>query len=1132
MCPSKNRLRCTALLALVFALGPGAILGWAQTFRGGINGAVTDPDGAAIPNAAVTVTSDDTGISHSGLSSTAGEFDFPDLPVGRYTLQVGNKGFDTAKIENVTVSAGSFFTVPVKLRLAGASEGIVVSTADLSLDTTSVTQTTDIPTTVVNQTPNNGRDFTQFIQFTPGFAGYSINGGDVASSINGARSNQINWQIEGTDNNDLWWNVPAVNQGGVALISGTLLPLDAIEQFSFVTSGAPETGRNSGGTVNLSFKAGTNAFHGSAYYFNHNEFFAVETPFAPAGTRKNKIRNINDGFSLGGPIWRNRSFFFVAFEHQNFVIGNQATSTEPSTAYQTAAASLLAYYGMPTNSVSTALLQNLWPQSALTGPATANNYFNPDTENGHSYNGLIKLDHTLGTHNHLSVKWFAGQGDQTAPTFSDLSPYYEVAPIHVQNYSVVYNRTFSAKLVNQIYAGVSYFNQVFADADHGYNPVALGLNTGVIDPDLLGAPQITIGPSSVSAGPGLNSSGFDPIGVTSPSGRNDITGHIDEALSYNVGTHQFRFGGEFRKAQVDDFYQTGARGAFRFDGSQGPWYSPTGGSRACTSLANKNVGRAPPGYGSGDSYDGNVLFLADFLAGCVSTSSIVLGDQRRQVFMNSFDLFGQDAWQLTAKLNLNYGLRYDFVDAIHNPYRNLTSFDPDAVAGFAIQGQNAANLYVPYKGAISPRVGAAYALGSNLVLRGGFGIYFNVPYLEPLLDLSGTTNGGALGVGNNPAGNEPVASAAVNNYVIVDDRPIFPSLSSAISGAGVTNVYSVHANFRPSSTYSYNVNLQQRFGRAAIAQIGYFGTQSRHLPGVQDINQAALNSANLTAATYPSSYPSCNTAKYSYQQCTRPYFSAYPEFGVINQLKSNLNSNYNGLQAVLRISSWRDLILQTTYTWSHALDYATGIVPYLPQNSFDLAAEYGNSDFDTRNSVSAYFVYQVPSYDTGPKLLTHGWEVSGAVNLHGGQPFSVIAATNASGNGEFADRANLVPGVNPFAGVSHKIQNGAVVWFNAAAFVDPPPGTYGTQRRNQFHNPGFADTDLSVLKTIDITETSKVEFRAEMFNVFNRINLAPVGFPQVDSRGTIGSTIGTFFGAPGIGPGEPFNVRFALKAIF
>lgn len=1119
---------CTVLLVVLLGFGVPSL---GQNFRGGINGTVTDISDAVVPNAVVTARNVNTGMIRSMLSSSAGEFSFSDLPVGRYALTVQASGFATSTIENVIVSAGAIFTVPVRLTVASSTTEVKVDSAGITLDTTSVTQTTDISTKIVDQTPINGRDFTQFIQFTPGFGGYSINGGAGASSVDGTRSNQVNWQIDGTDNNDLWWNAPAVNQGGVGAIAGTVLPLDAVAQFSFVTSGTPESGRNSGGTVNLSIKSGTNSLHGSLYYFNRNEFFAVETPFAPSGSPKNKTRDINYGFSAGGPIRPNKSFFFLAFEHQNFVIGNQTRSTEPSVAYQSEAESLLEYYGMSINPVSSALLGTLWPQSALTGPATAGNYFNPNTENGHSFNGVIKLDHNFNANNQLSVKWFAGQGNQTAPTTSFLSPYYQIAPIHVQNYSLVYNHIFSSRIANQIFAGVNYFNQVFADADHTYNPLALGLNTGVMDPSLSGAPYIAIAPSAASSGLFSGGSGFDPIGVTSPSGRNDITGHIDEALSYNVGKHEFRFGGEYRQAQVDDFYQSGARGAFNFDGSQGPWYYPTGGNLGCTSLATQNVGTTAPGYGPGNSYDSNVLFLADFLAGCVSNSSIVLGDQKRQVFMNTLDIFSQDAWQITRKLNLNYGIRYDYAGSIHNPSQNLTSFDPGAPEGFTVQGQQGSDLYSPFKSAISPRAGTAYALTKNLVLRAGFGVYFDIPYLRPMLDL-GTANGGAFGVGDNPAGASPVAAATVNDYRIVNGQPIFPSLSNAVAGEGVTSAYSINPHFRPSYTYSYNLNVQQSLRNAFVLQVGYVGTLSRHLTEIQDINQAALNSANFTAATYPATLPPCDTVTYSYQRCSRPYFSRYPNLGVINQLNSDLNANYNGLQAVLHNNAWHGLTLQAAYTWSHALDYETGFLPYLPQNSLDLAGEYGNSDFDTRNTLSAYVNYQVPGRNLHLKALTEGWELNSVINAHNGAPFSVVASTNTSGNGEYSDRAERLPGVNPFAGVSHKIVNGTVTWFNSSAFADPAPGTYGNQRRNQFYNPGFADTDLSLFKNTKINDRINTQFRVEMFNIFNRINLAPVGFPQVGAGGVIGSTIGTFFGAPGIGPGEPFNVQFALKVLF
>ena len=204
------------------------------------------------------------------------------------------------------------------------------------------------------------------------------------------------------------------------------------------------------------------------------------------------MRNQQYGFSTGGPILRDRTFFFVTYEEQKFLIGNQAQSTEPSVSYQQSANQVLQYYGVPENPVSSTLLGTIWPAAALTGAAAPNNYFNPNAESGFSHNGLIKLDHNFNENNRLSFRWFVGQGTQTAPIGSHLSYYYQVAPIHVQNYSLVYNTTFSPRLTNQALIGVSYFNQVFSDANSSFNPVSLGLNTGVTNSNLIGAPLIAI----------------------------------------------------------------------------------------------------------------------------------------------------------------------------------------------------------------------------------------------------------------------------------------------------------------------------------------------------------------------------------------------------------------------------------------------------------------------------------------------------------------------------------------------------------------------------------------------------------------------------------------------------------------
>ncbi len=990
----------------------------------------------------------------------------------------------------------------------------------MTLDTDTDVQSTILPETVVQNLPNSGRDFTQMLTQTTGFAGLSTGGGAGVASVNGMRSNSVNWQIEGTDNNDLWWNIPAVNQGGVSAIAGVIFPIDAIENFSFVTTGETSLGRNPGGTANLTIKSGTNQLHGTAYYYNHNEFFERQNPFS---TNKPESRNQNYGFSVGGPILRDKLFFFLAGEHQGFLIGAENHATEPSAAYQTAAYQVLDFYGVPHSTVASNLLngngslQALWPASALTGPAQPENYQATGNLTGHSFNGLIKLDWKITDKDHLSARWFVGQGTQTAPTSSDLTPYFENAPIHVQNYSLIYNRIITPTMANQLAAGVSYFNQVFSDADTGFNPIGLGLNTGVTDPALPGAPHLIIGPSGSGSGLTGNNTGFDPLGVTAPSGRNDITGHLDDDLTWTKGAHQLHFGGEFRQAQVDDFYQTGQRGTIYFDGSQGPWVPGNivegEAQTPCAALATKNLNSPSP------TTDSNVLELADFLAGCLNptASSIVQGNPKRQVFVNTFALYAQDSWQLTKKFNFNYGLRYDYEGPVHSDYANLSVFNPASPTGLSVAGQGVANIYQQFWGGVSPRIGFAYQLGDSgtTVLRGGYGFYYDSIYMKSVLQNNGAQNISVFGPGQNPAGINQVVNAQGLNQVIkpgVDIYPAFSTSSIANAAPGSVSISTFDKNFRPSVTQIWDLNIQQSLTNSVVLQIGYVGTHGTHLLGLFDINPAQPNVSGSPDTT------------------TRPYYKQFPAFGVIDEARSNLGSIYHSLQTTLRTQSWHGLTTQLAYTWSHALDYETGLLPYVPQDPYNEKAEYGNSDFDVRNTFTGYFDYLIPAF-RGPKRLTHGWELNSGFSFHGGTAYTVDASQNVSGNGENADRAVQVM-ANPYVGVSHAIIDGSVQWFNPNAFVDPAPGTYSPTRRGQNHNPGYESFDLSAIKTTAITERVNIQFKANMYNLFNHTNLAPVGLPSTGEGGTIGSTIGPYLGNPGIGPGEPFNTEFALKVIF
>jgi len=1126
------------MFAELFAL---PVSGLGQTFRGGINGTVTDQTGALVPGAQVSIINQGTGVSSKTISSSAGEFSFQDLPVGGYRVDVTATGFTTVNVEKVPVSAGTIYTLQVKMNVATTGETVEVSADALALDTTSTVETTDIPSETVQNTPMNGRDFTQLIAVTPGYAGYS---GGGYGSVNGSRPDMVNWQIEGADNNDIWWNIPAVNQGGVSGIAGITLPLDAIDQVSVVTQPSADTGRSPGATVNLAIKSGTNQLHGTLYYFNRNEALAAQSQLSAT---KPELRNQQFGYSAGGPIIKDRFFFFTTYEGQRFLIGVNAPSTEPSAAYQAAATSILKAYGITVNQTALNLLNGngsnagLWPSAALTGSATPFNYLNPANENGFSHNGLVKLDYSVNANNKISFKWYVGQGNQIAPTVSLLSPYYEVAPIHVQNYSLTYNTVLSSRLTNQIFAGVNYFNQAFSDQSTAFDPIALGLNTGATGASLVGAPRIEIASPSSSSGLGASASGFDTVGATPNSGRNDITGHLDEALSWTVGKHEYRFGGEFRQAQVDDFYQSGQRGTFLFDGTQGPWAALGGGtpSAACTALATMTPSPSTQAsiestYGS----DSHFFELADFMAGCFDPggTNIVQGNPKRQVFLNSWALFAQDAYQVTPKLNLNYGLRYEYVGPMHDGTKDLTTFDPGAPNGIATAGVNISNLYQQYHAGYGPRVGFDWQPGgaSGIVMRGGFGIGYDSPNIVNFLNSRFSSNGGAFGVQDNPSGASPVVDTGATAGVIPSGASqgslIFPNAATASnpcianpsivqSGCSTANLFSIDPNLRPGYMYNFDLNLEKSLGSGMIAQLGYVGSQGRRLRGLIDINQAGLGSGDSNSS--------------------RPYYTQFPNYGVINQIKSLATSNYNSLQATLRMASWHGLTSQLAYTWAHSLDETSEIYLYNPQNSLCFKCEYGNSDFDVRNTFTSYASYMVPAFH-GPKALAKGWQLNGLLSFHGGQPFTIYSSnTGGSGNGEFAERANVNPGVSPYAGVSHSVQGDStngyyVTWLNPNAYTPSLNGQYGDSHRNDLHGPGFSDVDFSVFKNTKISERIDTQFRVEMFNLFNRLNLAsPGGGYCTDSSSCeITTTIGNAYGAPGIGAGEPFNTQLALKIIF
>ncbi len=1074
-----------ALVALLCLLS-SALVG--QGFRGAIAGSVADSSGAGVPDAVVKIEHKATGLTRTQNTGASGDFNFPELSTGIYTVSVSKQGFQ-AYSQDIEVAVGKVASLPVTLGVAAQAQTVEVQAAVATLETQDSTLNAVVNTRAVQEIPLNGRDFTQLLRLTPGY--------NDTGSMNGARGNQNNWQIDGADNNDFWHNSNGINQGSISGVAGVILPIDAIDQFNQQAGASADGGRSPGSLVNVVLKSGTNSLHGTAYYFNRNEALAAHNPFAPPDQGNPLLRNENFGFSLGGPIIKNKLFFFMTYERQKAVLGQTVSATVPSAAWISQATTVLNQFHVPVNPVMQNVFNALWPSNISGLPATNLNYFISSPQNYESNNGVFKLDYSISSKHTLSARMFLGEGDATAFAGSVYSEYFQVCPSRQPNYAVQLNSVFTPKLVNQLLLGFSFFQQKFDDANHSFDMPALGLNTGVTNPSSFGAPTFTIN--------GFTNGGVGQTNAT--LGRTDTTGHLTDNLSYQMGKHALKFGGEYRLSRLDIFYQRGLRGAFNFDGTAGPW--------------NGDASIATP-----------TKALADFLAGIIGPAgtnngaSISVGDPQRVYDVTTLSGWVTDNWQVSPKLNLTLGVRYDYNGPIHETtydneagIKGISTFLPGSATGFGIVGVGGFDqLYPSDKNNFAPRIGFAYTpiRGGKTVIRGGFGIFTDIINGNNFIDGAG---GGERGISRNPVGANPVLGATAGGFTIQNGVPIFGAGSLP---SGPFQAFGISQDIRTPYTENFNLNVQHQLTRAVLIQVGYVGTQARKQVTKRNINQ-----------TLPDP-----TGQLTIQE-RRPFNTEYPNLSGISWLETAGNLQYNSLQTSLRTTSWHGVTGQASYVLSHARDDMSSSRYNEPQDSYCLKCDYGNSDYDIRHVFSSYLLYDLPNFAPSHPRLGQGWQTNLIFIARTGTPFSVFSGQNTSNLNGGGDRASLVAGADPFSGVVQPTNadgnyaNG-YRWFNPAAFTLPAQGTLGNTERNQFYAPGFNSVDFSIFKTTAITERIKAQFRVEIFNLFNRVNFAgpnnSVG--SGSSMGLVGSTYGAAIGAPGIGAGEPRNVQLALKIVF
>ncbi|SEB91306.1 TonB-dependent receptor [Terriglobus roseus] len=1102
--PQRLSLAATAVLI-------GSAVAGAQTFRGTISGNITDSSGAIVSDAVLTLSNPATGSSISGKSNKAGDYQFPELTPGIYSLTVSAPGFATRKMDKIEVQVTKVVTLDVALNVGAESTVIEVTTSPVQTDTQSSALVAVIDSKAVQEMPMNGRDFTRMTKFAPGVSALS-------NSVNGSRTTAINFQVDGTDNVDAWLGIVASNQGGIASVPGGLIPIEAIDQFSMQAAGEADQGRNAGANSNMVLRSGTNNIHGDVFYFDRNEFFAALNPFQAPGSRKQLIRNHQGGFTLGGPIWRDHTFLFLAGEIQVAKANTSGSDTVLTDAWISQGRQFLAAFGQTPSPLSLNLYNLLYPANTKGLPATVNNYLASAPANYNSFNGIIKLDHTFTDKHKLSLRYLGTTGKQTAPTASLYADYFQTAPMHIHNASVIDTYTINSRMLNQVTLGMNYFLQTFNDANQGFNPQTnAGLNLGITNPIVAqGAPSI------IFTGGGTGS-GFDQVGATQPSGRTDVTGDISDSFHWTVGKHSLKLGGEYRRGNVNQLYFSSARGTFTFDGQRGSaaalgWstgaQAPSAKATAtCTALGVVDCGR--------------MTEIADFLYGAPTNTGssgarLLQGNAQRVWTINTEDFWISDNFQASKKLNVSFGLRYTLPGVVNAEKNDVYNFVPGTTPSFQL------GTYNNYKKAIAPRVGFSYSPLANdtTVLRGSFGIFYDVPGMVSMVSGS-TGNGGANYLQNNPAG--PDAAVIYNATNVRWATGVNPFVGANAPQLGIAGV---NKDIGMEYGEVYSLGVEQQLSNKTLATISYVGSSGRHLLTLFDLNQPLAN-GTATQSSSP------------YTQTVLPNQSILTgqQFLGINQLNSSGSSNYNSLQASIRQSVWKGVNFNVNYTWSKSLDDVSS--PTTPMNSYNIHQDYGPSTFDNRNTVTGTVFYDVPQLGHFAPKLTKGWQANALFTYSSGQPINPLSSGDRSLTRQLKDRPNVVSTRGLYVGGTNLLATTATSrtyrFLNANTtnqfFAASALGTYGNLRRDAIVGPNFRTVDVSIFKHTRISEKINTELRAELFNVFNFNNFANptiTGIGPTTTSASWGQTTATRnnSAAPGIGFGEPFNIQFAFKVSF
>jgi len=1060
----------------------------AQSFRGSIRGEITDAHGLRVANAKVTVRNLASSETRIVTADAEGEYRFVELPAGEYEISAAAPGFQDVHVARVLVSVGQETLVNVALaKVSEKQESIEVKEAVPLVETSSTTLSQVVDRQLVQELPLNGRDFGKLVALTPGV---TVEGSGVAGTekgfgqfnINGNRDRSNNYTLDGTDNNDPWFNNSALNQVGITGAPATLLPLDAIQEFNLQSQFTAEYGRNSGSVVNIVTRSGSNNFHGSLYEYHRNSAFDARNFFntkinSANGSPNPQSHFVNNNFggSLGGPIWKDRTFFFVAYEGQRERVGSDFVLTVPTPSQATLAQQeAIANIGSLNPSL-VKILQAFMPTSPTGAlPATVNDKNDSD-------NFIAKMDHRINSVHSVVGRYAFGDDSQIYPlgslggfgSGSRIGAFAQKSPTRVQVGSASWLSVFNPNLINEVRFGYSRFRNKFGSLDDTLDPAATyGIDFGT---GKLGLPEFDF--SGI-----VENLGATIFGI--PRQRLSQTYQILDNVTVIQGKNTWKFGGEYRRALVDFSNDNSTRGLFSFLSSAPPVVIPV-------NPADQNVVNVLANY-----YIGN---------GFVQAST---GNTARNLATNGISFFAQDEWRLKPNFTISAGLRWEYFSPVSEAH-NLMSNLLDPTGTLVMVGTPA--LPRPYTrdmNNFAPRLGFAWNTTHNSTVRAAYGIYYDYIPLH-LAQANFTTS---AGIGANPVGPQAVVPLHFKQsaYNGTATGPVF----TAPSGPPVApSIFITDHNLRTPYVQSWNLNLQRQIGSALAFEAGYVGTKGTRLMRLYDLNQNFIN------------------ANYS----------------VIDVLSSGTSSTYHAGQFTARLQNWHRISGFSTYAYGKSLDGASDGIDFnfataaFPQDSTNRKAEKGPSTFDTRHRWTTALNYQVPTIGFLPKLLGDGWQWNTIFTLQSGRPIGIVNSNDTSGTFNFHQRPNVVAGVNPI-NPNWTPDKG---YLNPNAFAQPAGGTFGNFGRNQVYGPSFKNVDFSLSKIFELREALKLQFRWEVFNIFNHPNFSlPNGFinPGINSDGTVNTGAGpaglitqtpdVAQGNPGLGGGGPRVMQFGLRLQF